>query len=86
MSFITSLMGPLSSTILSLVPDLTGFSTTVSAFFDWIVDFVNWALSWLPFTTGFYVFFSVYWVFRLTVPLITHTVKTIIKWWHMLAP
>lgn len=86
MSFITTTMGPLSSFVLNLLPDLTGFSSTVANFFDWLVDFVSWALSWLPFTTGFYVFFALYWAFRLTLPLMVHAIKTVIKWWHALAP
>lgn len=85
-SLIGSLMGPISSTILSFLPQLTGFDQAVEDFFTWVVHFANWALSWLPFSTSFWTIFVLYWVFRLSAPLLVHAIKTAVKWWHALVP
>lgn len=86
MTLIGSLLGPLESIVLSELPGLTGFNNMVVGFINWLSNFVVWAFSWLPFSTGFYTMLFLYFSFTLTIPLIVHTLKLIIQWWHALAP
>lgn len=86
-SLIGAILGPIGTLIANLLPssllDLTAY---IYSFLDWLLNFCQWALSWLPFTSTFWSFVTAYFIFRLSVPILVHSIKIVVKWWHALVP
>lgn len=83
---ITLITAPLDLLIKGLLPDISHGLSQVASFFDWLTDFVGYVLSWLPFTSSFYVFLIACLVFYYTIPLVAHTIKLIVAWYNALKP
>lgn len=86
MNLISLILTPIDSLITQYIPSLSNALTSVANFFSWLVQFVNWALSWLPLSADTWSFIVAVLIFRLTVPLLVDTVKLVVRWWHALAP
>lgn len=85
-SMISIILGPINSLIIEYLPGLDSVLSSIRQFFEWIVTFSNWVLSWLPFNPELYAFWILIIVFKLSVPILVDTLKLIVKWWHALAP
>lgn len=83
---ITMMLSPIQTLIISSIPGTSVAFGLVETFFLWLTDFIVWVLSWLPFTPTFWLFLTSFFVFRLTIPLMIHTVKLVVAWWHALVP
>lgn len=83
---ITMMLSPIEAIIIHSLPGSAVMFGMVETFFLWLTDFIIWVLSWLPFTATFWVFLTAYFIFRLTIPLLVHTVKLVVQWWHALVP
>lgn len=86
MGLIQTIFSPLDSLIYSHLPSLSHALTSVASFFNWLVQFVNWALSWLPLSSDTWNFIIATLIFRFTVPILVDGIKLIVKWWHALVP
>lgn len=86
MGLVNGLFEPIDQLILQALPTIAEPLVRVASFFGWLVQFVNWALSWLPLSANTWAFIILVLIFRLTVPLVVDSVKLIIKWWHALVP
>ena len=89
-NFVTGIMGfiftPIDTLISSNMPNLAYALSQVANFFLWLVQFVNWALSWLPLSANTWSFIIATLIFRFTIPIVVDSVKLIVKWWHALVP
>lgn len=86
-SLIGAILGPIGTLISNFLPNsLTDLIQYVYAFLDWLLAFCQWALSWLPFTATFWSLVGAYFIFRLSVPILVHSIKLVVKWWHALVP
>ena len=86
MGIIHNLLSPIDSLISSHLPNLEYALSQVASFFNWLVQFVNWALSFLPLSTNTWNFIIATLIFRYTIPILVDAVKMIVKWWHYLVP
>lgn len=85
-SLIQTILGPINTIILNNLPGLDDMLSSVRSFFTWLVTFIQWVMSWLPFNSTFISYLIVVLIFRLTIPLLVDIVKLVVKWWHALAP
>lgn len=83
---ITAMLNPIQTIIIAGIPGSAIVFAYVETFFLWLTDFIIWVLSWLPFDPIFWVFVTAYFVFRLTIPMLVHSVKLVVQWWHALVP
>lgn len=85
-ALITIVLTPLDLLVNSVAPDISSLISNVNGFFSYITTAILWVKSWLPFTTAFWTILAGVLVFKYTVPMITHTIKTIIAWYDTLKP
>lgn len=75
---------PIDILINSYMPDLVGVLTAIEDFFDWVCGFIPFVCSWLNIPSWFISFVITLFTFKLTVPLLVHTVKLGIAWYDKL--
>lgn len=80
------LLLPIDLVINSALPGVAEALGHVQSFFNYILQFIPWILSWFNFPTWFITFIVAYWVFKLTVPLAVHTVKLALSWYDKIKP
>lgn len=85
-TMVGALLSPIDHLLATQVPEIADAIAQVGSLFSWAGNFVNWVLSWIPLNTSIFNFLIAIWVFKLTIPLGVEAVKTIVKWWHALAP
>lgn len=83
---IRGVMLPINVIVGEFFPDVAEVVGMVNLFFQNITSGILWVKSWLPFTTGFYTTLVAIITFRLTVPLLVHGIKLLIKWYNVLKP
>lgn len=76
------LMTPIDSFINAYIPSVATGLEYVGNFFNYIIGFIPWIMSWFNLPTLFIELIIAYYVFKLTVPLLVHTFKLIISWWE----
>lgn len=77
---------PIDTIVHALMPDLSGAISQINSFFSYITDAILWVKSWLPFATSFWTILTAVLVFRYTVPLAVHGIKTVVAWYDTLKP
>lgn len=77
---------PIDILINNYLPNLSVVIDTVSDFFQWICGFIPYICSWLNLPSWFISFVITAFTFKLTVPLLVHTVKLGISWYDKLKP
>ena len=83
---VNALLSPIDALIQQFIPDLATGLSYISNFFDYIGNFISFILSWFHLPTPFITLIVAYWTFKLTVPLLVHTVKLAISWYDKLKP
>lgn len=85
-SLVNILLTPIDTLINSVFPGISNVLNTVSDFFGQILGFIPYILSWFHLPDYFITFVIGYWVFKLSVPIVVHTVKLAIKWYDKIKP
>lgn len=84
---ILGIFEPIIDAISNILP--SGIDTAlqgVASFFTWLLNFVLFVLSWLPFTAEFWAFFISVIIFSITITITLDIIKLAVRWWHALAP
>ena len=85
-ALVSLLLAPIDSLINSAFPSIANALGYIDNFFDYILGFIPWVLSWFHLPQAFLTLLVGYFVFKLTVPLTIHTVKLAIKWYDKIKP
>lgn len=89
-NFIYGMIGfflqPIDNIITNYLPDFGNVLQMVNGFFDFIGDFVVWALSWFNIPTAFFLILIGWIVAKLLISFNIHVFKLVIAWWRSLAP
>lgn len=80
------LLSPIDSIISQFFPTITQGLNYVSSFFSWLSNIIPWAMSWMGIDSAIVTLLVGYYTFKLTVPLMVHTVKLAIKWYDKIKP
>lgn len=80
------ILTPIDSAISLALPSVAEALSAVGGFFNWICSFIPYLMSWLNLPQWFLTFVIGYWTFKLTVPLVIHTVKLAIAWYDKIKP
>lgn len=85
-ALVNLLLTPIDTLINNAFPSISSVLNTIGDFFNQILGFIPWILSWFHLPSYFITFVVAYWVFKLSVPLVVHTVKLAIKWYDKIKP
>lgn len=80
------LLSPIDSIISQFFPTITQGLNYVSSFFSWLSNIIPWVMSWMGIDSAIVTLLVGYYTFKLTVPLMVHTVKLAIKWYDKIKP
>lgn len=83
---ITAMTNPIMTLINQYVPDLSTMITQFTDFLSQCVQFIGWVISLVGFPPLLLVSLALVWTIKLTLPLLLYVIKTVLKWWHMIAP
>ena len=86
MSIALNLLGPIDGYIDSHFPAITSGLNAVNTLFDYVLDFIGYAIDMSGLSSVAITLIVGYLVFSFGITLGTYIVKLIIKWWHMLVP
>ena len=84
LSLVDVILMPIDSAIETFLPALDSSLNYIAQFFNYILEFIPYICSWLHFPSFLIDFLIAYYIFKLTVPLIVHTVKLAISWYDKL--
>ena len=84
MSLVSLLLSPIDALIDKFLPDLSKMLDMVNGFFNYIGDFISWAVSWTGLNTTVLSIVVGYFTFILTVPLLVSTIKLALSWYDKL--
>lgn len=85
-TLVNVLLTPIDAAINAALPSVASAISFVGNFFSWVLGFIPFICSWLNLPQWFVTFIIGYWTFKLTVPLIIHTVKLAIAWYDKIKP
>lgn len=85
-SLVGTLLSPIDMVIEKFLPDVANALAMVNGFFDYIMDYVDWAVSWTFLNKEVLSIVVGYYTFKLTVPYLVSTVKLAIKWYDKIKP
>ena len=85
-SLVNLLLSPIDLIIKNAFPTISSGLEYISSFFNWVANIVPWAVSWFGLPTAIITLVVGYYTFKLTVPLMVHTVKLALKWYDKLKP
>ncbi len=80
------LLTPIDMLINEYLPSVSTGLQYINDFFDYILSFIPWIISWFNIPTLFIELVIAYYVFKLTVPFIVHTVKLALAWYEKIIP
>jgi len=86
LGLVALLLAPIDMLIASLLPDVSSAMGAVSSLFIYIGNSLGWALSFVAIPTELLSLVVLYYIFKLTVPLLVSTVKLALKWYDTLKP
>lgn len=84
LALVNTILAPIDNVITQFLPGLADVLNYISQFFNYILQFIPWICSWLHLPTWLITFVIAYYVFKLTVPLLVHTVKLALSWYNRL--
>lgn len=73
---------PIDSLINNFMPTISSGIDYINQFFAYILQFIPWVMSWFNLPLPFLQLILSYYTFKLTVPLLVHTVKLAISWYE----
>lgn len=85
-SLVNVLLVPIDNIIASALPELGEAIDFVAQYFSFLANLLPWVMSWIGLSTIVLELFVAYITFKLTVPLLVHTIKLSIKWYDKLKP
>lgn len=85
-SLVNLLLVPIDSIISSALPELGVAIDFVAEYFSFLANLLPWAMSWIGLNTLVIELFVAFITFKLSVPLLVHTIKLAIKWYDKLKP
>lgn len=86
MFLVNLLLAPIDMLINEYLPSVATGLQYINDFFDYILSFIPYILSWFNIPTLFIELVIAYYVFKLTVPFIVHTVKLALAWYEKIIP
>lgn len=78
---INLLMTPINQLIGTYFPQIEQGFEYISDFFEMIIGFIPWIMSWFNLPSLFIDLVIAYYVFKLTVPYLVHGIKIAVSWW-----
>lgn len=85
-SLVSTIFTPIDNLITTLLPGLSDAFTAIGSFISVCIGGVGWVIDALGIPSELLALIVSYYTFKLTVPLIIHTVKLAIKWYDKLKP
>lgn len=82
LSIIDVVLVPIDATIESSLPGISEVLNYIGQFFNYILGFIPFIFSWFNLPSWLVDFTIAYYVFKLTVPLIVHTIKLAVSWFR----
>lgn len=83
-SLVSVLLVPIDALISSFLPDLSIALTGIGNFLNLCGTYIGWVIDFTGISAETISLIVVYYVFKLTVPLLVSTVKLAIKWYNAL--
>lgn len=85
-TLVSVLLYPIDALILTLLPDLSNALTSIGAFFNLIGQCLGWVVSVSGLSSQTISLIVLYFVFKLTAPLMFYLVKLALSWYNKLKP
>lgn len=79
--FLNLILGPIDNLIVQYLPDFSDMLDYVGNFFNIILGFIPWILSWLHIPAIVLGFVLSYWIAKLTLSFLIHEIKLVVAWW-----
>lgn len=79
--FLALLLSPIDSIITEYLPDFADMLSYVGDFFNTILGFIPWILSWLNIPVLVVGFVISYYIAKITISFLVHEIKIIVAWW-----
>lgn len=83
-ALVNTLLIPIESIISQFIPGLDSAFEMVGMLFENLVMFIPWVISWTGLNSTIIGLIVSYFTFRLTVPLLVHTIKLALAWYDKL--
>lgn len=80
------ILTPVNVLIDAALPDLSLMLDSVPSLFEQASVYLNWVISLSGLSTLAIQFITLYFSFKLTVPLTVHVIKFVVKWYNALKP
>ena len=85
-SLVNLILSPIDNLITSALPDLSNALTSVGNFFTICLQSIGWVISLSGLSNSVISIIVVYFVFKLTAPLLFYFIKLAISWYDKLKP
>ena len=85
-NLVSLILTPIDLLIENALPDLQTGLNAIGSFLSICVSSVGWVLSVFGLSSTCLSLIVLYFVFKLTLPLLVHTIKLAIKWYNALKP
>lgn len=83
---VSVLLKPIDLLIDKFLPDVGSALDLFNGFIDYVLNALNWAVSWLGLNSTVRGIIVAYFTFILTVPLLVSSIKLALKWYDKLKP
>lgn len=84
LSLVSVILTPIDNLIAQFLPSISEVLSYIGQFFNYILQFIPWICSWLHLPSWLITFVISYWTFKLTVPLLVHSLKSALSWYNRL--
>lgn len=85
-SLVNIFLSPINSLIETYMPSLNSAFSAIGSFLNLCVSSIGWVISALAIPSVVIELIIAYYTFKLTVPLLVHAVKLVVKWYRALMP
>lgn len=85
-SLVSVILSPIDALITSALPDLSNALTAIGAFFNLIGNGIGWAISVTGLSSNTISLIVMYYVFKLTAPMLFYMIKLALSWYNKLKP
>lgn len=80
------ILGPIDNIIATYLPDLANAINAVGAFWTMLLSVIGWCVDATGLSGQTIAVIVIYYVFKLTVPILVYVVKLALKWYRKLMP
>lgn len=85
-SLVTVILSPIDTLIETALPDLSNALTAVGSFFSFISQGIGWAVSLTGLSNEALSLIVMYFIFKLTAPMLFYMIKLALSWYNKLKP